>query len=152
MQANICESIVDGLLACCAGKGTSGLRAFASKINPSNEILLLNEDNISKLRASPQGCLLANYLIALLKTALIRSDECHDPFDDKLNPKKKKLADDFFAKVFLKSVVEINAGNIINDGSIYQFLFEHIDYLSGEKACKRIHTYNIFLMIVQFYS
>ena len=145
MQANISESIVDGLLACCSGKGSSGLRAFASKITPSNEILLLNEDNISKLKESPQGCLLAKYLIALIKTALIRSDECHDP-------KKKKLADDFFAKVFLKSVVEINAGNIIDDGSVYQLLFEHIDYLSGDKACKSIYTYIISLIIIQFYS
>ena len=64
--------------------------------------------------------------------------------DSQFSKKMRKLADDFFAKVFLKSIVEMNAGNIINDGFVYQFLFKHIDYLTVEAACESIHLSYFF--------
>ena len=142
MQTDICDSIADGLLNCYSQQGSSGLEAFASKITSSNEGLLLNEDNISRLRTSTGGSLLSKYLIALLTIAVFRLDKLYELEDENQSFKQpKKVANDFLAKVFLKAIMEMNAGNITHDGPVYQFLFEHIDYLSEDAARKSMHMY-----------
>ena len=143
MNEVLCENISDGLLACYLEKdNSSGLQAFASKITSANESLLLDENIILKLRANPGGSLLPQYLTALLTTAWLRSEKVHAAdSDSQILKKERKLANDFFAKVFLKSMEEITAGNIVDDTSVYEFLFEHIDQLSENAACKNIYIY-----------